>query len=551
MDEVVERTIGEVLRETARRFPRGEAFVFPDAGVRWTWAAFDEDVTAAARALIALGIEPGERVAVWANNLPEWVLLEFALARIGAVLVTINTGYQAEELLFVLRRARVRHLFLTPEVKGNHLASALAQAIPGLPGGSLPPPDLPDLRTIHVLRGEIPGLARFDDLLARAREVPEAAVRDRERGVRPGDIANLQFTYGSAPRPKGVLLTHRNIVNNAIRVGACMAIGPADRVLAPVPFYHCFGCVMSALVGAWYGCATVTLADFQRDRVMRTIGEERATALHGVPTMFHAELDLSDFERFDRSTLRTGIMAGAPCPPDLVRRTIEEFRIPELTIAYGLTEASPVVSQTRVDDPLTARIETVGRPHHGAEVKLVDPATGLDVPPDGEGELWVHGYLVMQGYADDPEETARILTQDGWLRSGDRARIDRDGFIRITGLVKNMLLRGGENISPAQIEQFLTSHPDIEEACVVGAPDVFYGEQVAAFIRARRPMTAVDVRDYAMGRIARYKLPRYVEFVDRIRRGPDGEPDRGALRARAAELARDAARAGRVRRESP
>ncbi|MBN1417891.1 MAG: AMP-binding protein [Planctomycetes bacterium] len=537
MGEVVDLTIGEVLRESARRFPRGEAFAFPEQDVRWTWAAFDKAVTDVARSLIALGVEPGDRVAVWANNLPEWALLEFAIARIGGVLVTINTGYQAEELLFVLRKADVRHLFLCPEVKGNDLAAALARAIPGAAGGPLPPADPPSLRTIHVLRGEAPGLPRFEDLLRRAREVPEAAVRDRERSTRPGDAVNLQFTYGSAPRPKGVLLTHRNVVNNAIRVGACMEIGPADRVLAPVPFYHCFGCVMSALVGAWYGCATITLADFQRDRVMRAIGEERATALHGVPTMFCAEMALAGFEDFDRSTLRTGIMAGAPCPPDLVRRVIEDFRIPELTIAYGLTEASPVVSQTRAGDPLSARIETVGRPHPDVEVKLVDPETGRDLPPDGEGELWVRGYLLMEGYVGDPEETARILTPDGWLRSGDRARIDADGYIRITGLVKNMLLRGGENISPAQIESFLTAHPDIEEACVVGAPDAFYGEQVAAFIRARRAMTTVDIREYALGRIARYKLPRYVEFVDRIPRGLDGEPDRRALRERAARLA--------------
>ncbi len=507
------------LRRTAEAHGERDALVFPGLDLRWSYREFHAEVERVARALIRLGVEPREHVGIWATNLPQWVLLQFATARIGAVLVNINPAYRAHELQYVLEQADIATLFLTDRFKHSDYFGILAQVCHELadsPPGRLESASLPRLRRCISVKGAGAGMLSWDHFLALGRDVDPARLEEREAAVDPEDVVNVQYTSGTTGFPKGVQLTHRNLLTNATHVGERMGITPADRVCIPVPFYHCFGCVLGTLMCAVYGAAMVIPAEvFDPLATLGAIQRERCTALYGVPSMFIAQLEHPRFGEFDLSSLRTGIMAGSPCPIEVMRRVVERMGAREITIAYGLTEASPVITQTRTTDSLEHRVGTVGRPLAGLEVRIVDPDSGEEVEQGRQGELQVRGHCVMKGYYRQPEETAEAITPDGWLRSGDLATRTEDGFYKITGRIKDMVIRGGENLYPREIEEFLHTHPKIAEAQVVGLPDEKYGEELSVWLvlREGQTLTQEEVREFCKGRISHQKVPRYVFFV--------------------------------------
>jgi fatty-acyl-CoA synthase len=523
-------TIAQVLEHTAARYPDHDALVFPQQGYRVRYAEFLAEVRRAARALVALGVEPGEHVAIWATNQPPWVILQFAAAAIGAVLVNINPAYRAHELRYVLEQADITTLFLTDCFKASDTFAMLAEVLPELRAAASP-----KLRhTISVKSATRPGIESWETFLQRALAISPSALHKRQAAVRPGDTVNIQYTSGTTGFPKGAMLTHRNLLLNAFHVGQRQRFTPDDRVAIPVPLYHCFGCVMGTLACAVHGAAMVFPAEsFDALATLEAIDAERCTALYGVPTMFIAQLNHARFSEVTLSSLRTGIMAGSPCPIELMRAVIERMGIRELTICYGLTEASPVVTQTEPDDDIEHRVSTVGRLLPGVEVRIVGAGTLEDVPPGQPGELVVRGHGIMQGYYNKPAETAAAITPDGWLHTGDLALQTADGYYRITGRIKDMIIRGGENIYPRELEEFLYTHPLIADVQVVGLPDDRFGEEVSAWIRLKGDavLTAEEVRTYCRERVAHYKVPRYVVFVDEFPTTVTGKVQKFRLRA--------------------
>jgi fatty-acyl-CoA synthase len=514
-------TFAEVLARTAERHGGRDAVVFPHLGHRRGYAEFRAEVDGVARALMALGVRRGEHVAVWASNWPQWVVTQFAAASAGAVLVNVNPAYRAHELQYVLQQADVTTLLLTDRVKTADFFDTLLAVCPELSGctpGELRAAAAPRLRTVvSIKEAKRPGMLAWDELRQKAAAVPEEDLRRREAEVRPDDVVNIQYTSGTTGFPKGAMLTHRNLLMNAYHVGRRLAFTERDRLCIPVPFYHCFGCVMGTLMCAVYGSAMVVPAEvFDPLATLQAVEQERCTAVYGVPTMFIAELSHPRFAEFDLTSLRTGIMAGSPCPIEVMRQVVDRMGAREVTIAYGLTEASPVITQTATDDSLEHRVATVGRPLPGLEVRVVAPGS-LDPLPAGEaGELVVRGHGVMKGYYNKPDETAAALTPDGWLHTGDVAAETPDGYYRITGRIKDMIIRGGENVYPREVEEFLHAHPAVLDVQVVGLPDERFGEEVCAWVRLRpgASLTEDEVKAHCRGRIAHYKVPRYVVFVD-------------------------------------
>ncbi|MCL6504804.1 MAG: AMP-binding protein [Pirellulales bacterium] len=515
-------TIWRVLAATASRFGQQDALVFPALNLRWTYAEFLRRVDEAAAGLLGLGLARGDHVAVWATNVPEWVVLQFATARIGAVLVTINPAYREHELRYVLAQSDAAALFLVDRFKTSDYFAILANAVPELAGsqpGRLAAAEFPCLRWVVSLRGSSPsGAISFDEMLARGRALlPPPELDSLESSLSPQDPINIQYTSGTTGFPKAATLSHRNLLLNAYYVGECQRLGPADRMCIPVPFYHCFGCVLGTLCAVVHGAAMIIPADaFHATATLEAIERERATVIYGVPTMFIAELQDASFGRRDLRSLRTGIMAGSPCPIEVMRQVVERMGASQMTIAYGQTEASPVITQTRVDDPLELRVETVGRPLPGVEVKLVEPGTGRTLGDNEQGELCARGHVVMLGYYKNPEATAEAIDAEGWLHTGDLATRLSNGYYKITGRIKDMVIRGGENIYPREIEEFLYTHPAIEQAAVVGVPDPKYVEELCAWIKlkAGQVLTEEEVREFCRGHLAHYKVPRYVRFVD-------------------------------------
>jgi fatty-acyl-CoA synthase len=499
-------TFAQVLAATAGRHGGNDAVVFPQFGHRRTYAEFHAEVREVAKALLALGVGRGEHVGIWATNWPQWLLAQFAVAHVGAVLVNINPAYRAHELEYVLNQADITTLFLTDRFKGADYFDILGAA------------RCPRLRrVISIKQEQRPGVLAWDDFRAGGRETSDAELDRRAAEVRADDIANIQYTSGTTGFPKGAMLTHRNLLLNAFYVGDRMAFTDRDRLCIPVPFYHCFGCVMGTLMCAAYGAAMVVPAEsFDPLAALQAIHAERCTGLYGVPTMFLAELHHPRFAEFDLRSLRTGVMAGAPCPIELMRAVVERMGAREITIAYGLTEASPVITQTCATDSLEHRVGTVGRLLPGVEVKLVRPGTREPVPCGEQGELMVRGHGVMKGYYKKPEESAAAMPGDGWLHTGDLALERPDGYYRITGRIKDMIIRGGENISPREIEEFLYTHPAVADVQVVGLPDERFGEEVCAWVRLKpgAALTEDDVKAFCRGRVAHYKVPRYVVFLD-------------------------------------
>jgi fatty-acyl-CoA synthase len=527
-------TVGAVLRRTAQRFAPRDAVVFPTLGVRWSWAELDTRVDAVASALIAMGVQPGEHVGIWSMNCPEWVVTQFAVGRIGSVLVNINPAYRLHELEEALRGADVTTLIVGLPFKTSDFVGMVETICPEVAGAAQDgwqSERLPELRRLIALgKRPGPGWRTWADLEA---ATITHALAERERRTQPTEVFNIQFTSGTTGLPKGAMLTHRNVLMNAYYIGQRVRYTEHDRVCIPVPFYHCFGCVLGTLVCAIYGSAMVVPApSFDARATLAAIAAERCTSIYGVPTMFVAELDHPERPSFDLRSLRTGIMAGSPCPLPLMRAVMETMGAREITIGYGLTEASPIITQTSVDDPIEVRVGTVGRPIPGVEVQIVDPATRAVLPPGATGELRVRGHGVMAGYYKNPEATARVLDADGWLATGDLARCQDDGNYRIVGRCKELIIRGGENIYPPEIEEFLHHHPAVAEVAVVGLPDTTYGEVVSAWIvpKPGAAVTADEIRAFCRDQIAHYKIPHYVQIVDQLPKTVTGKVRKHVLR---------------------
>ena len=514
------RTVDGVLKAAAAEVPDRDALVVPFQSLRFTFAEFDREVERVARGMLACGLQPGERIGIWAPNCAEWLLTLFGAARAGLILVNINPAYRSAELKFALRLVGCRALVFAPRFKSSDYAGMLNSLIPELSfaaPGRLVCAAFPELRLLIQLGTEhLAGTLSFGDLMAAgdAAGVGMPALVDEQLDA--DRIFNIQFTSGTTGAPKGAALTHFNVVNNGFFVGEGLRLTADDRVCIPVPLYHCFGIVLGVLAAMTHGAAIVLSGEgFEPLAVLETVARERCTALHGVPTMFIAELDHPRFGEFDLSTLRTGIMAGSPCPISVMRRVIAEMHMPEVTICYGMTETSPVSFQTRPDDPLELRVGTVGRVHPHVQVKIID-ADGRITPRGTAGELLTRGYSVMRGYWDDPERTRDAIDAGGWMHTGDLAVIDERGYCNIVGRVKDLIIRGGENVYPREIEEFLYAHPAVLDVAVVGVPDAKYGEAVCACIRLRDGVTATeqDIIEFCREQIAHYKVPRYVRFVD-------------------------------------
>jgi fatty-acyl-CoA synthase len=498
-------TIGENLRRVAAAHPGSEALVDVPTGRRWTYAALDADSDAVALGLLAAGIEAGDRVGIWAPNCPEWALLQYATAKIGAILVNINPAYRSHELGYVLRQSGVRLLVSAESFKTSDYRAMVGEVSDGLDALE---------RVIYL------GTADWDDLVAAGALAEQAGgsgdLAQRAAGLSFDDPINIQYTSGTTGFPKGATLSHHNILNNGFFVGEGCRYAAADRVCVPVPFYHCFGMVMGNLGCTTHGaCIVIPAPGFDPAATLRAVQDERCTSLYGVPTMFIAELGLPDFAQYDLSALRTGIMAGSPCPVEVMKRVVSEMHMTEVTICYGMTETSPVSAQTTADDDMERRVSTVGRVGPHLEVKVVDPESGLVLPRGVPGEMCTRGYSVMLGYWDEPGKTAEAIDAARWMHTGDLAVMDEAGYLNIVGRIKDLVIRGGENVYPREVEEFLYAHPAIEDVQVVGVPDAKYGEELCAWVRLRpgSELTGEEVRAYCTGKIAHYKVPRYVRFT--------------------------------------
>jgi fatty-acyl-CoA synthase len=516
-------TVDQVLRQTVANYPDRDAVVFPQLQLRWSWRQFDEQVQRAARGLHALGIRRGEHVGIWATNVPEWIVLQFATARLGVVLVTINPAYRPFELQYVLAQSDAKALFLVDQFKTSDYFAMLGEVCPVLQQsapGAWSSPEFPRWKHVVALKGDfsqLAGVQSWEQVLQAGERLPDDPLRSASGDLSAHDPINIQYTSGTTGFPKAAMLSHRNLLLNAYYVGACQRLTASDRICIPVPFYHCFGCVLGTLCAAVYGAAMIVPAEYyQPTPTLAAIESERATVIYGVPTMFIAELEDATFGERDLTSLRTGIMAGSPCPIEIMRQVIHRMGAQEMTIAYGQTEASPVVTQTRNDDVLQLRVETVGRPLPGVEVKVVDPASGIELPDNQQGELCSRGHGVMLGYYKNEEATAAAIDDQGWLHSGDLAVRLANGYYKITGRIKDMVIRGGENIYPREIEEYLFTHAAIEQSAVVGVPDKKYGEELCAWIKVRpgATLTEADVQEYCRQKLAHFKVPRYVRFVE-------------------------------------
>jgi fatty-acyl-CoA synthase len=541
-------TVGQLLTLLADALPGREALVYSHAGERWTFRALDDEARLIARGLIARGVKPGDRVAVWATNVPEWIVLQFALAKIGAILVTVNTALRAQEIEYLLRQSETSTFFTIRGFRGVNYLDELRTIGAVGPDGTRRAASLPHLARVFFIGADCPAdLTPYGDLRTAAAAMPDTQLDVFEQAVRLDDVVNMQYTSGTTGFPKGVMLSSRNIVNNGYLLGEGLGFTSDDRLCLCVPLFHCFGCVIGVLGAFTHGACLCPLESFDARRVLETVERERCTALYGVPTMFVAELEDPEFDRFDLRSLRTGIMAGALCPEPLMRKVIDRMHLPEMTIAYGLTETSPCVTQTPRDASIARRTQTVGCLMPETEIRIVDPATLEDVPNGQNGELWARGYMVMKGYFNMPEQTAAAITEDGWLRSGDQASMDDEGYVRITGRIKDLIIRGGENIAPKEIEDVLRQHPAVSDVSVYGVGSEFFGEEVAAAIRCAPGATigAQDVVDYCGERLARFKVPRYIKLVDAFPMTASGKIQKYKLReAHEAELQKAAAVSG-------
>ncbi|MCP4306052.1 MAG: AMP-binding protein [bacterium] len=498
---LLHETIGENLARTVAQYPDSEALVVPYQEVRLTYAQFAVEVHRVAKGLLALGVRQGDRIGIWSPNNAEWVLIQYATAQIGAILVNINPAYRTSELEYALNQSECRFLISAPKFLSSDyrkMVTEVATAVPTLE------------RTLYLESDD------WDELLAGAESVSQADLDTAAAALRPDDPINIQYTSGTTGFPKGATLSHVNILNNGYFTGEMCRYTSDDRVCVPVPFYHCFGMVLGNIACTTHGATIVVPgARFVPDEVLRTVSDERCTSLYGVPTMFIAALEHPDVASSDLSHLRTGIMAGSPCPVEVMKRVISDINMTEVTIAYGMTETSPVSTQTAPDDDIERRVATVGRIHPHVEVKIVEPESGRTLERGESGELCTAGYSVMLGYWNDPDRTAEAIDADGWMHTGDLATMDDEGYINIVGRIKDMIIRGGENVYPREIEEFLYTHPDVVDAQVIGVPDLKFGEEIMAWVKLREgsELTTEELIVFCKGKIAHFKVPRYIRFV--------------------------------------
>ncbi len=534
-------TIGTRFDAVARRFPDNEALVVRHQDIRWSYRQLKEEVDRFAAGLLALGLAPGDRVAIWSQNNAEWVVTQFATAKAGVILVNVNPAYRVFELEYVLNKVGAKALITAERFKTSDYVGMVRELAPELAAatkGGLESAKLPALKSVIVIgEGEHPGCYRFGEIGQLGGDEERDRLAELAETLQFDDPVNIQFTSGTTGFPKGATLTHQGLLNNGFFVGEAQKLTDKDRVCIPVPLYHCFGMVLSNLAALTHGATMVFPSDaFSAQTLLETVEAERCTTVNGVPTMFIAALGHPDFERFDLASLRTGIMAGAPCPIEVMRRVVEKMHMKEVTICYGMTETSPVSFQSSVDDPLERRVSSVGRVHPHVEVKLVD-AEGRIVPRGVTGELLTRGYSVMLGYWDDPERTAEAIDRSGWMHTGDLAVIDEEGYCNIVGRVKDMVIRGGENLYPREIEEFFHRHPHVLDIQVVGVPDERFGEELCAWIMLKEGVLAAeeDMRAFCTGKIAHYKVPRYIRFVDEFPTTVTGKVQKFVIRQKMIE----------------
>ena len=521
MSGFVHKTMGAVIGDTQNRFPDHPALICPQFNVRLTYRELYDQCRQTAKGLMAIGVKRGDHVSVWTTNVPEWIYLQFALGMVGAVLVTVNTNYQSHELEYILRQSDSTTLFLIDAYRDTSFYETARRILPELDHhrpGELVSKNLPLVKNVFYIgkRESTPGMFKFSDLIKMGEKILDQDLDARMQSLTDDDVINMQYTSGTTGFPKGVMLTHHNVVNNARMVGDVMGMTEKDSLLIQVPVFHCFGCVMSTLNSVYHGSAMVLVEAFDPLLALQFITEERCTAINGVPTMFIAMLNHPDFDRYNLTSLRTGIMAGAPCPEEAMNQVRARMHCPEIVIAFGQTESSPVMTMTRRDDPVKLRVSTVGRLLPDIEGKIVDPDTGKDLPPDTQGEIVTRSECIMKGYYKMPEATEHTVDRDGWLHTGDLGEVDSNGYFKVTGRIKDMIIRGGENIYPREIEEFLYTNPKVENVQVIGISDKKYGEQVLAAIQLKSgaAATAEEFIEFCKGKIARHKIPKYWEFVE-------------------------------------
>jgi len=514
-------TIGDLFDQIADRYPDNEALVSRHQDLRYSYRQLRDEVDRCARALIALGVLKGQRIGIWAPNCAEWAIAQFATSKLGAILVNINPSYRLNEVQYALRQSGCTWLVIASAFKSSDYTGMIHELAPELARsrpGALDAAQLPDLRAVIRLGDDAsPGMLRWNDLLAMAEAISADELARRQRLQEFDDPINIQYTSGTTGYPKGATLSHHNILNNGYFVTELLRFTDRDRLLIPVPLYHCFGMVMGNLGCVTHGATMIyPSGGFDATAVLEAAQVERATALYGVPTMFIAALNHPDFARYDLSSLRTGIMAGSPCPVEVMKQAKTLMHMSDVAIAYGMTETSPVSTQTRIGAPLAKQVGTVGQVHPHVQIKIVDPQTGQVVPLGVQGELCTRGYSVMLGYWDNDEATRGAIDAARWMHTGDLATMDEDGYLNIVGRIKDMIIRGGENVYPREVEEFLYSHPKVQDVQVIGVPDLKFGEEIMAWVRLREghAATADEIRDYCRGKIAHYKIPRYVKFVD-------------------------------------
>lgn len=520
MAELVYQTLGELLEEKCAQYPDREALVYADRNFRMSYAQLNKQSDLVAKALMAIGLEKGHHFSVWTTNVPEWPVLQFGSGKMGAPLVTVNTNYRTSELEFLLKQSDTRAIILIDQYRDHSFIDTLYEICPELKDsepGHLESARLPLLKNVVVISDKkYPGTFSYDEFLAKGTEVSEEQLKQRKQSLKYDDVINIQYTSGTTGFPKGVMLTSSNLINNAINIAECMKLTHEDRLCIPVPFFHCFGCVIGTLAIVSVGGTMVPVQEFNPEEVLRTVEKEKCTALHGVPTMFISELNLPNIKEFDLSTLRTGVMAGSNCPIEVMRDVINTLGMRDVTICYGQTETSPVLTQTRTDDPLDLKVETVGRALPNVEVKIVEPGTNEEVPRGEQGEICARGYVVMKGYYNNPEATQEAIDTDNWLHTGDLGTMDEKGYVRVTGRLKDMIIRGGENVYPREIEEFLYQHPKVLDVQVTGVPDEKYGEEAAAWIILKEGQIATEeeIKEFCTGKISRHKIPRHIFFID-------------------------------------
>ena len=538
--EVGQTTIGQLVDTVAEQFGGNDAVIYHEKGIRHSYAEFRDICNDVAKGFMALGVEKGEKVAVWANNVPEWLYCQFSTGKMGAILVTVNTNYKSFELEYLMKQSDATTLVLIGGVReADEYLKVVDEVCPELKDcapGQLTSERLPLLKNvIFVGEDAKPGMFSWADFVEGGKQISDTELAERQATLDPDDVINMQYTSGTTGFPKGVMLSHTNIIGNARSIAACMRFSSTDNLCIPVPFFHCFGCVLGTLTCLVAAACMSPVIQFKPDTVLETIEAERCTAVHGVPTMFIAELDEMDKKAYDTGSLRTGIMAGSPCPIEVMKKVVDQMGASEMTIVYGQTESSPGITQTRTEDSLDLRVSTVGRALPNVEVKIVRPEDNMTLPPGEQGELCTRGYHVMKGYYKMPEATEGAIDGEGWLHTGDLAVMDENGYCKITGRIKDMIIRGGENIYPREIEEFLYTHPEVRDVQVVGVPSIKYGEEVVAYIQLKNgnPISEDAMREFCNGKIAFHKIPASFFFVDSYPTTASGKIQKYKLREQA------------------